>query len=218
MPSYILINIMKGPNGLLHYGVMILISAGLATSSAMGASNVKDSAQQIVDQNCGACHGVYGNSVVPTYPKLAAQGSQYLTKQLHDFSSGARSSPIMSGIAKALSDTQIQELSQYFSQQTNKNTAQINGKLAAQGKKIYQGGVIATNIPACAACHGPTAIGLPPLYPRLAGQNSVYIESQLLAFRNTTRGNDARAVMRDIATKLTSQEIKAVTAYMGSLP
>ena len=57
-----------------------------------------------------------------------------------------------------------------------------------------------------------------PLYPRLAGQNPPYIESQLLAFRSKKRSNDPRAMMRDIAGKLTTQEIKAVAAYMGSLP
>jgi cytochrome c553 len=124
----------------------------------------------------------------------------------------------MSDIAKALSGTQIQGLAQYFSQQTNKNTGQPNTPLAAQGKKIYHGGVSGTNVPACAACHGPAAIGLPPLYPRLAGQNSPYVESQLLAFRGKKRSNDPRAIMRDIADKLTTREIKAVATYLGSLP
>lgn len=219
MPGYIvnLINMVKGLNGFLCYGAVILFGAGIATSSVMAAANSKDPAQRIVEQNCGACHGLHGNSLIPVYPKLAAQVPQYLTKQLHDFASGARTSSIMFGIAKALSDTQIQELAQYFSQQVNKTTVRPDRQLAAQGKKIYHGGVFATHLPACEACHGLTAIGLPPRYPRLAGQNSPYIESQLLAFRNKKRNNDAHAVMRDIAGKLTTQKIKAVTAYLSSL-
>ncbi len=220
MPGYMvnLLNIMKGLNGCLRYGVVIFISAGVVASPAMGmGNNVKDPARQIVKQNCGACHGLHGNSLIPIYPKLAAQVPQYLKKQLHDFASGARTSPIMFGIAKALSDTQIRELAQYFSQQTNKGTVRSDTPLAAQGKKIYHGGVIAAHVPACAACHGLAAIGLPPRYPRLAGQNSPYIKSQLLAFRGKKRNNDARAVMRDIAGKLTTQKIKAVTAYLSSL-
>ncbi len=220
MPGYIvnLMNMMKGLNAVLRYGVVILLGLGIGISSAMGAgSTSKNPAQQIVKQNCGACHGLHGNSLIPIYPKLAAQIPQYLKKQLHDFASGVRTSPVMFGIAKALSDTQIQELVQYFSQQTNKSTAQPDTQLALQGKKIYHGGVIAAHVPACAACHGLAAIGLPPLYPRLAGQNSPYIESQLLAFRGKKRDNDARAVMRDIASKLTTQKIKAVTAYLSSL-
>jgi len=212
------LNSMKGLNSFLRYGVMVIIGAGGGIPSAMGAGNGKDSAQQIVEQNCGACHGIHGNSAAPDFPKLATQLPQYIKKQLHDFASGARPSPIMSDIAKALSGTQIQALAQYFSQQTNKNTDQADMQLAAQGKKIYHGGVSAANVPACAACHGSTAIGLPPLYPRLAGQHPSYIESQLLVFRSKERSNDARAIMRDIGGKLTAWEIKAVAAYLGSLP
>ena len=31
---------------------------------------------------CAGCHGGDGNSVVPSFPKLAGQGEKYLTKQL----------------------------------------------------------------------------------------------------------------------------------------
>ncbi len=209
---------MKGLNGFLRYGIVLFISVGVAMSSAMGAGNGKNPTQQIVEDNCGACHGIHGNSVAPDFPKLATQVPQYIEKQLLDFANGARPNPIMSDIAEALSSTQVQALAQYFSQQTNKNTNQSDRQLAAQGKKIYRGGVSATNVPACAACHGSAAIGLPPLYPRLAGQNSLYIENQLLAFRSKDRGNDARAVMRDIGGKLTTREIRAVAAYLASLP
>ncbi len=214
---------MKGLNYFLCYGVVMLMGAGITSSAAMAAGSNADPAQQIpvppiVEQSCGACHGSDGNSIVPAFPKLAAQVSQYTEKQLQDFVSGARIGPIMTGIAQALSDAQIQELAQYFSQQVNKNTAQPDTQLLAQGEKIYRGGVVATKVPACAACHGPTAIGLPPLYPGLAGQNAAYIESQLLAFRSNNRSNDLRAVMREIAGNLTTQESKAVAAYLGSLP
>ncbi len=209
-----LISIFERLNNLFHCQTMIFIGATIISTSAMATS---DTALQIVKKNCGTCHGVDGNSVVPTYPKLASQVPQYLKKQLHDFTSGARNNPIMSSMAKALSSHQIQELAQYFSQQTSKITAQQNTPLMAQGEKIYHGGISTTNAPACAACHGATAIGLPPLYPRLAGQNAAYIENQLLAFQNKKRNNDAHAVMRDIANKLTSQEIKAVSVYLGNL-
>lgn len=210
-----LISILKKLNNLFHCRTMILICVGIISTSAIAAGNT---APQIVKQNCGTCHGVDGNSVVPVYPKLASQVPQYIEKQLHDFTSGARSNPIMSDMAKTLSTKQIQQLAQFFSQQKSKTTAQEDTPLIAQGEKIYHGGVNATNTPACAACHGATAIGLPPLYPRLAGQHAAYVESQLLAFQNRKRNNDAHAVMRDIASKLTSQEIKAVSVYLGSLP
>jgi cytochrome c553 len=33
------------------------------------------------------CHGVDGNSLAPTFPKLAGQNEGYLLKQLKDFKS-----------------------------------------------------------------------------------------------------------------------------------
>ncbi len=198
--------------------MVVVFGVGIVTSSAMAANKVGNTAQQIVKQNCGGCHGIQGNSVIPAYPKLAAQIPHYIRGQLQDFAAGARTSPVMSGIAKALTDVQIKELAQYFSQQTNKNTVHPDAQLVTQGEKIFHGGVSATHIPACAACHGPAAIGLPPLFPRLAGQNAPYIESQLQAFRGKKRSNDPNAMMRGIAASLTDKEIKAVAAYLGSLP
>ena len=31
---------------------------------------------------CGGCHGLDGNSLVPTFPKLAGQGEKYIAKQV----------------------------------------------------------------------------------------------------------------------------------------
>ena len=66
---------------------------------------------------CIGCHGQDGNSVVPTYPKLAGQHAQYLEKQLKDFRSGLRPDPVMRSFAKGLSDQEIHDLAVYFSQQ-----------------------------------------------------------------------------------------------------
>ena len=39
---------------------------------------------------CGACHGADGNSVVPSFPKLAGLGDKYLLKQMKDIRDGRR--------------------------------------------------------------------------------------------------------------------------------
>lgn len=48
---------------------------------------------------CAGCHGVAGKSTNPMFPVLAGKDSSFLTKQLVDFQSGARPSPMMAGQA-----------------------------------------------------------------------------------------------------------------------
>ena len=68
------------------------------------------------------------------------------------------------------------------------------------------------------ACHGPTGAGVPAAgWPALSGQYSVYIETQLNAFADGSRDNDANSMMRDIAARMTADEIKAVSSYVAGL-
>ena len=46
--------------------------------------------------------------------------------------------------------------------------------LMAAGKKIFDEGIAAANVPACSSCHGPDAKGN-DVFPRLAGQLYPYI-------------------------------------------
>ena len=67
---------------------------------------------------CEACHGAGGNKPVsPETPRLAAQEYDYLVQALTQYRKGSRQNPIMGAMAKSLDDTQIRELSRYFSDQ-----------------------------------------------------------------------------------------------------
>jgi cytochrome c553 len=70
-----------------------------------------------VKEVCAACHGVDGNSVDPSNPRLAGQWRDYLAKALRDYKSGARNNGIMSGFAKGLSDKDIENLAAYYAAQ-----------------------------------------------------------------------------------------------------
>lgn len=65
---------------------------------------------------CVACHGneYQGQG---SYARLAGQGYDYLVSQLTDFRDGQRRDPtaVMPGLAAALSDQDIENLSRYFS-------------------------------------------------------------------------------------------------------
>lgn len=176
-------------------------------------------AQQLVTSVCAACHGADGNSTSPANPNLAGQGAEYITKQLMDFKSGARKSPIMQGIVTAnnLTPDDMKNLGAYFSAQTPKPGSAKNKELALEGEKIYKGGNAGSGVPACAACHGPTGAGIPVQFPRLASQHSEYVLAQLHNFWNGDRANDGGKMMRVIAAKLTDQEMKAVAEYISGL-
>ncbi len=164
---------------------------------------------------CAACHGTDGNSMVPTFPKLAGQHANYIEKQLKDFKSGARKDPIMVGQVAALSDDDMRNLAAFFHSQKTKAGAVVDAKA---GEKIYKGGNTATGVTACMACHGPTGAGNPAAkFPKLASQQAAYIEKQLKDFKTGIRTNDAAQMMRNIATKMTDDEIKAVSAYIATL-
>ncbi len=71
----------------------------------------------------------------------------------------------------------------------------------------------------CGACHGPTGRGNPAAaYPLLRGQHATYIAATLRAYATDERKSDgATRMMRDIAKRLTEDDILAVAAYMQGL-
>jgi len=71
-------------------------------------------------------------------------------------------------------------------------------------------------LPACANCHGARGAGAGELLPRLAGQPSAYIETQLRAMREGSRANDDGGVMRAFASRLTEAEIQALARYYAA--
>ena len=134
-----------------------------------------------------------------------------------EFKSGARVNAIMLGMVAALTPQDMEDLSAYFaSQQIARGAA--DPALAPIGEALFRGGNLNTGVSACMACHGATGAGNPAAkFPALAGQHDVYIETQLKAFRNMERNNDAGQMMRGVAAKLTDQEIKAVSSYIQGL-
>lgn len=64
---------------------------------------------------CAACHGAEGVSANGMWPNLAGQKEAYLKKQMKAFRDGDRKDPMMSPMASALSDDDIDNLAAYFS-------------------------------------------------------------------------------------------------------
>ena len=201
----------------------LLFAAGVATSAlanpAPAAASKGDpaKAQKLVNDVCGACHGADGNSTSPAYPNLAGQHPEYIAKQLSEFKSGARKNAIMAPNAAKLTDEDMRNLAAYYSAQQPKPKQAKDAALVAEGLKLYKGGNAGSGVPACASCHGPAGSGIPVQFPRLAGQHSKYVLSQLKNFRSGDRANDGGKMMQVIARKMTDQEMKAVAEYINGL-
>jgi cytochrome c553 len=65
--------------------------------------------------SCAGCHGATGVSSNPMWPNLAGQKEGYLVKQMKAFRDGTREDPMMTPMAKPLSDADIDNLASYFS-------------------------------------------------------------------------------------------------------
>lgn len=199
----------------------LIVLACLASAPVLAAGNAAAGKDKAVA--CGACHGADGNSLAPTFPKLAAQHESYLLKQLRDIklgdpAAGGRSVPTMAGQLDAMSDQDLQDIAAYFSAQAGSPSAAAKD-LIPLGESVYRAGVKEKGVAACTACHSPTGSGNGPAkYPRLGGQHADYIAAQLRAFRNEERMNDGDArVMRDVASRLSDKEINAVASYAAGL-
>ncbi|HTS54906.1 MAG TPA: c-type cytochrome [Burkholderiales bacterium] len=69
----------------------------------------------------------------------------------------------------------------------------------------------------CTNCHGPRGDGLSPAFPRLAGQQPAYLEAQLIAFRDHSRGDPtAIAYMWGMTSQLDNPTIRQLASYYAA--
>ena len=188
------------------------------------ASNGDPFRGMLLARRCGHCHGSEGFSAEPFVPNLAGIDRLSIWKQLEDFRSGKRISPVMQPIVVPLSPRDIADVSAYFSllptfadPQDNRAFPQATtdfAKLRAAAQKLVGFGDGHRGIPPCQACHGPVAYVKGA--PALSTQNGHYVLTQLQHFADGTRANDINMVMRTIARQLTAEELGALAEYYGA--
>jgi cytochrome c553 len=86
----------------------MLLTGGAAVAGDIAAGKTKAA-------SCAGCHGSDGISANPLWPNLAGQKAPYLVKQLKAFRDGGRQDPMMSAMARPLSDADIENLAAYYS-------------------------------------------------------------------------------------------------------
>lgn len=169
---------------------------------------------------CVACHGADGAGLAAAgFPRLAGLPALYVRKQLEDFKRGTRANPVMQPLANALTDAEIDAVSQALAAMPGVVPQPIHRSEMPIGaaQKLAQQGAWERQIPACASCHGPAGTGVGDTFPPLAGQPATYLAAQLTAWQNGTRHNDPNDLMGNIAKSLTPDEVQGVAQYFASL-
>ncbi len=92
-----------------HFAALKLKTAGVAVIGSSAAAGKAKAAA------CVGCHGANGISSNPVWPSLAGQQKDYLVAALKAYRDGARKNDVMGGMAKSLSDGDVDALATYFS-------------------------------------------------------------------------------------------------------
>ena len=171
--------------------------------------------EDLVMGRCFLCHGATGDSSSPLYPKLAGQNSEYMLKQLRNFKRGERESSDMRKVVADMDENDMQSVAFFFSRQQPSRGNSAYAEMRALGEKLFSQGDPARGLKPCRECHGDNGAGSATL-PRIAGQHTLYIETQLTLFEERKRTND-NAQMQDVAKRLTTDEVRAVAEYLRSL-
>ena len=218
---------------------LLALSLALAFTSTSGILHAesKISLGKEKAAACVSCHGDNGNSMVPTFPKLAQQHASYLIKQLQAFKNGTRNNPIMSSIAAGLSDDDMADIAAYYAdQEVSANQLPVLDDdeedekpaateaankadekdpvqaLIAQGSDLYRNGDLTREVSACIACHGPFGEGnKPAAFPMLKSQHADYLIKSLTDYKSGERSKNPENIMHMIAKKMSDEEIKAVS-------
>jgi len=197
------------------------LALSLTVFQAQAESLVEGSAEagEAKSITCTACHGAQGNSVNPLWPNIAGQSANYIVTQLVAFKDGSRSDPLMTPQTMLLSDEDFRDLAVYFESLPGAAMAVANPATLDKGESLYRGGDAADGTAACLACHGPSGRGNPAAnYPALQGQHATYTAKQLHDYASGMRRSDGKtAIMRDIAARLSNDDISALSSYVQGL-
>lgn len=169
---------------------------------------------------CSACHGVDGSgNAEAKYPALAALPAAYIVKQLEDFKSGSRSNVTMREIAAGMSADEMLLAAKYYAalRRPAAKAMSVSSADMERGAALAVGGAWERDLPACFKCHGVNGTGVAPFFPPLAGQHAGYTAQQLRDWKAGKRKNDAIGLMKSVASRLTDDEIRAVSDYLASL-
>jgi cytochrome c553 len=205
---------MRQEIGWLLFAALLGVT-GFAYADKPDAATQKAAARKTAEL-CSACHGPGGDSISPTFPRLAAQRQAYIENQLKAFRTRKRAEQdahdFMWGMASPLDDKMIEGLAYYYASQPPAPGKPGDPMLIARGRELFDKGIPSKHLQACATCHGMNGEGRAE-FPRLAGQHAAYIVKQLTLIQGLLR--DA-PVMHGIVKDMDKEEMQAVATYLQS--
>ena len=185
------------------FSAMFAAGVGFAVTT-MPAYAADDIAAKV--QICAACHGENGVPTDPrTIPTIWGQQQSYLVKQLHDFRSGDRDSPIMSPIAKDLAQDDLRKIAAYFAAKSWPASSPTQPATASAPP---------SGLAQCQPCHQPNFDGGAPA-PRLAGLSYDYLAGAMKSFADGTRTNNGD--MPGFMKALSESDRDAMARYLAGL-
>lgn len=220
------------PQDYVHLAYGDVQPQGLDGGGAMSFGGLDNRLDKTV-QNCARCHGEDGMGRDGTAPKIAGQSREYLTATLAAYASGKRSSGFMQPIAAPLSKDEIATLAAHYADMppgaperaaedriADTPDGETESHLRALGERLAAKGDPSRFVPGCSSCHEDKgAVSPRKEYPRIAGQESRFIEAWLRLYRDRPAGGaDFANVMHVAATGLTDHQIKALAAWYSSRP
>ncbi len=164
-----------------------------------------------IAQQCAICHGPGGVSE-SQFPNLAGQYASAVYKELRDFKSGARSNAVMTPFAQPLSERDMADVASYYASLPPQPATAAAAAVPAPA--IVANGAPLRGIAPCGACHGGLEVKAGS--PWLNGQPEAYVLAQLEAFATGARGNDIGGQMRNIARRMTRDEMAAAARHFSA--
>jgi cytochrome c553 len=138
---------------------------------------------------------------MPVAPSIAGESADYIAAQLQAFRSGARQQEMMSVVAASLTDQQIADVAAWYAAQAPAAIPPPGFDPAAAPQT-------------CVACHGSDGIAVVPDAPNLAGENTIYLDTQLKAFRS---GKRESPIMSEIVADLDDAQIRAAAEWYAAI-
>lgn len=169
---------------------------------------------------CTMCHGATGvQGADAFYPRISGKPAEYLYQQLLRFREGRREYMPMQRLLVTLSDDYLKEIAVWFSEQQpeyeESAPLRVSPTILKQGEQLVRHGAPERDIPACVACHGDNLKGMKPAIPGLTGLTNEYITAQMGAWQYGIRHSVDPDCMGDVARKMTSAEVQAVSAWLA---
>ena len=183
------------------------------------ATSLADEALYYACQSCHEKDGS-GNEAIGA-PAIAGMNAEYVATQMKKFRDGLRGASIddlpgrqMNLIASLITDdAEILALAEFVASMPKAEQQATMQAMTGNGAELFK---------QCAICHGDNGAGKPDLSaPAIAGMDDWYVRSQLMRFRNGSRGghsgDQSGAQMQAAVSTLSDESIHELSVHTAAL-